>query len=190
MNQISKIKNIESFTFLEMLVVIGVIGFTLPVLFAIIFAILQQQTKSYRLSQVKREGDYALNIIENIIRNNARSIHNNQPPNDENKVCITNGSNSDAPLYFQDKNTLGTWSRFYLNGDKIASQSSNPPGVNTDLTSSKVKVTTFSISCQGKGLHSSPIVNISFTIQYNTASTRPEETALLNYQTKVKLRSY
>ena len=185
------IKYLKSFTFIEMVVVIGVIGLALPVLFAIIFAILQQQTKIYRLSQAKREGDYALNVMENIIRNSALSIHNNQPPSDQNKVCVDNGSSfSNTPIYFQDKNTLGTWSSFILENEKIASKSSNPPNINTYLTSSKVKITNFSISCQGKGLYSSPVVNISFTIQYNTTSTRPEETAFLNYQTKVKLRSY
>ncbi|MFN4212439.1 MAG: type II secretion system protein [Microgenomates group bacterium] len=188
--QISNIKYLKSsFTFIELIVVIGVVGLALPVLFAIVFALLQQQTKIYRLSQVKREGDYALNVMENIIRNNVISLHSGTPPTDSNKVCTTEGSTFDTP-YLQDKYTLGTWSRFYFSNDKIASESSTPPSINANLTTDKVKVTSFSISCQGKGIYSSPFVNLSFIIQYNTTSTRPEETATLNYQTKIKLRSY
>ena len=172
-----------------MIVVIGVIGMALPVLFGIVFTILQQQTKIYRLSQVKREGDYALTVMKNIIINSVRSLHNSVPPTNENRVCVNNNTTAND-LYFQDKNTLGTWSRFILIDNKIASQSSTPPGVNVDLTTNKVRITSFNLSCTGKGPHSPPIINIHFTIQYNTLSTRPEETANLTYQTKVKLRSY
>lgn len=182
----------RGFTLIEMIVVIGVIGLALPVLFAIFFTILAQQVKIYRLSIVKREGDYVLNVIENIVRNNVRSLHSIPPTisnPDNNKVCVTAGSSYNYP-YLQDKTTLGTWSRFLLQGDKIASESSVPPNASRYLTTDKIKVTSFVLTCEGKGPYTSPVVNISFTLQYRTNSNRQEDIATLNYQTKVKLRVY
>ena len=61
----------KGFTLIETIVVIAVIGLTLPVLFATILTLMRQQIKIYRLSQVKREGDYIINLMENTIRNRA-----------------------------------------------------------------------------------------------------------------------
>lgn len=180
----------RGFTFIEMLVVISVIGLALPVLFSLILTILQQQTKIYRLVEVKRQGDYILNIMENNIRNNASSIYSGVPnPNDTNLICDTSGS-SGSGSYFKDK--LGNWFH-YLNLDKVSSQSSTTSQL-FDLTNSKVRVSNFSISCNRKSSFSPPIVTVTFNICYNTgvdcSSSRPEETASMTYQTKIKLRNY
>ncbi|MCX7881305.1 MAG: type II secretion system GspH family protein [Patescibacteria group bacterium] len=183
----------KGFTLIEMMVVIGLVGLVLPVVFSIIFVILQQQTKIIRLSEVKRQGDFVLATLTTHIKNNVRSLHNNIPNADnpdENIVCNTTNSSYNGDIYFQDKRTLGTWSRFILQDDKIASESS-VSGVGGDLTNDKVKVTYFSLSCQGYGQFIPPVVNISFTLQYkNNGSSRPEDIAFMTYQTKVKLRSY
>jgi len=76
----------KSFTLIETIVVIAVIGLTLPVLFATILTLMRQQIKIYRLSQVKREGDYIINLMENTIRNRAVTVHSEQPT-DNNLVC-------------------------------------------------------------------------------------------------------
>jgi type II secretory pathway pseudopilin PulG len=189
----------KSFTLIEMIVVIATIGLVLPALFTIIFSILQQQVKIKRLSIVKREGDYVLNIMENIIRNYGESIHSDTPPTESNKICQSSSLKNAS--YFKDK--FGNWFSFCLsdqNGDcnasnknYIASNSSilnaGNPGTTT-LNSSQTKISNFNIQCYRTALYSPPLINISFTISYNTSSSRAEETASFNYQTKVKLRSY
>jgi len=180
----------KSFTLIEMIVVIATIGLALPALFAIIFSILQQQVKIQRLSIVKREGDYVLNVMENTIRNYGESIHSATPPNESNKICQS--SSLENASYFKDK--FGNWFRFYLDTtNSISSESSvlnNGSRGSVSLNSSKTKITNFSIQCYQTALYSPPVINISFTISYNTSSSRAEETASFNYQTKVKVRSY
>jgi type II secretory pathway pseudopilin PulG len=189
--KINSMRRKKSFTLIEMIVVIATIGLVLPTLFAIIFSILQQQVKIQRLSIVKREGDYVLNVIENTIRNYGESIHSATPPTESNKICQS--SSLENASYFKDK--FGNWFRFYLDTtNSISSESSvlnnGSPG-SVSLNSSQTKITNFSIQCYKTSLYSPPVVNISFTIEYNTTSLRVEEKVTpLTYQTKVKLKSY
>jgi len=184
----------KSFTLIEMIVVIATIGLVLPALFAIVFTILQQQIKIQRLSIVKREGDYALSVMENIIRNYAVKIYSES--SFINERCTTANSSygpqNGSGFYFKDK--YGNWFRFYLLSDLISSESSilnNGAQGSVSLNSSQTKITNFSIQCYRTNLYSPPVVNVSFTIEYNTTSTRPEERVTsLNYKTKIKLKSY
>jgi type II secretory pathway pseudopilin PulG len=200
MGIINKLKNNytwqkKSFTLIEMIVVIATIGLVLPALFAIIFSILQQQVKIQRLSIVKREGDYILNIMENAIKNYATKIYSDSSLSNDNEKCKDENSsysNDGQNFYFKDK--LGNWFRFYLDtANSISSESSvlnnGSPG-SVSLNSSQTKITNFSIQCYRTALYSPPVINISFTISYYTSSSRVEETASFNYQTKVKLKSY
>jgi len=190
----------KSFTLIEMIVVIATIGLVLPSIFAIIFSILQQQVKIQRLSLIKREGDYILNIMENVIRNYAESIHSAIPPTESNKICKS--YSLETALYLKDK--FGNWFRFCLSDQTgncnasyknyIASSSSilnnGNSGVIT-LNSSQTKITNFNIKCYQTSLYSPPVINVSFMIEYNTSSSRPEEKVTpLTYQTKIKLKSY
>jgi type II secretory pathway pseudopilin PulG len=201
-NQKSKIDFIrkKSFTLIEMIVVIATIGLVLPAVFAIVFTILQQQIKIQRLSIVKREGDYALSVMENTIRNYAKSIHSGIP-DETNEICKSVNSTPQSFDYFRDK--YNNYFRFCRSrngtdcdgdGNFIASNSSiliNNPSYFIALNSEKTKITNFSIQCYRTNLYSPPVVNVSFTIEYNTTSTRPEERVTsLNYKTKIKLKSY
>jgi prepilin-type N-terminal cleavage/methylation domain-containing protein len=188
------IKIKKGFTLIETIVVVGVIGLTLPVIFAIFFVLLQQQTKIYRLNAVKKEGDYVITLLQSTIKNNAVSILSSTSPippttnlqcNDD---STSYGSNSN--LYFLDKN--GLWFGYELNNSSLASVSSNLATVN--LTSAKTQINNFSISCSRTFKFSQPSISLSFDIEYCVdvacSQTRPEETASLHYQTKVKLRNY
>lgn len=182
----------KAFTLIETIVVIAVIGLTLPVLFATILILMRQQVKIYRLSQAKREGDYLINIMENTIRNRAVTIYKSAVINDSNIVCQDAPNSYSSPtsdLYFLDeaKQFFG----YKLNGATVASDSANP----VNLTSSKIIVSNFSISCLRNTIYSPPSVLLGFDICYNTGSglctsTRPEEVTSIHYQTRIKLRSY
>ncbi len=181
------IKKSLSFTLIETVVVVGVIALVLPSLFAIVFAILQQQTKIIRLQEVKKQGDFVLGTIKTEIKNSAVSIHSDEPSTDLNKICQTMAVEEAA--YFKDRNS--NWFRFYtpLGTTKIASESA---AGSSDLTNDKVLINDFSINCYKTSDYSSAIVDIKYEICYNNgtvcSSSRPEENVTLTYQTKIKLR--
>jgi type II secretory pathway pseudopilin PulG len=175
----------KTFTLIETIVVVAVIGLTLPVLFAIIFTLMRQQVKIYRLSQVKREGDYLISIMNTTIKNRAVSIYKSNILSDANIVCEGAGSSYSSPLYFLDEDQQ--FFGYEIDGNKVASTSAYP---NVNLTSNKTIVSGLSIDCLRNTIYSPPSVLISFTIQYNTISTRPEETSSLYYQTRIKLRGH
>lgn len=182
----------KGFTLIEMIVVIAVISMTLPSIFAITFGIARQQNKIYRISKVKEEGDYVLNTLTNTIKNNAVSIHSSSPATSLNEICLL--VESPAPttsLYFQD--SYNNWFGYSLASNVISSASSNL-GSPIALNSNKVLINNFSIGCEKTTSFSNATISLSFDICYDTGgklctSTRPEETASLHYQTKVKMRN-
>jgi prepilin-type N-terminal cleavage/methylation domain-containing protein len=185
----AKIKE-KGFTFIEMVVVIAVIGLVLPVLFSIIFTIFRQQVRIYRLTEVKRQGDYVLNVIENSLRNDAVKIYSGSPTDVPPTEICNAVTASQAIGYFQDKNS--EWFQPHLESFKVASSSSTTSDF--DLTNNKVRVESLTMTCARTAEFSPPIVHINFSICYNNnnscTSARSEENVTLTYQTKVKLKSY
>ena len=184
----------KAFTLIETIIVISVIGLVIPAIFTIVFGLVRQQTKIYRLSTVKTEGDYILNIIAATIRNSALTIYSAGPPTSANEVCdvIETYTSTTNRLIFEDR--WGSWFRILLSSEKISSYSS-VTAASLDLNSNKTIVSGFSIGCSRNFDYSSPTVSLSFDICYDTgagtcASTLPEETATLHYQTKIKLRNF
>jgi hypothetical protein len=180
----------KSFTLIEMIVVIATIGLVLPALFAIVFSILQQQVKIQRLSIVKREGDYVLNVMENIIRNDAIKIYSEKTFNNEQCPMENSsyGPQDGSTFYFRDKSDR--WFNFYQNTTNISSNSANLSSP-VNLNSSQTKISNFNIQCYRTALYSPPVIDVGFIIEYNTTSSRAEEKVTpLTYQTKIKLKSY
>ena len=206
-----KLKPKKSFTLIETVVVIAIIGLIIPAVFSIIFSLFLEQTKIYRLTQVKREGDYALGIIETIARNNGVSIYSgcSNLSTPTNIQCASNAgsfpvqfpipptTSDGSDFCFQDKYSAGF--QFYFNGssNSIASNSSvlSSP---VNLTSNKVVISNFKVSCLRTVAFSPPVITVAYDICYNTGSgaavpcnsSRPEETASLHYQSNIQLRSY
>ena len=158
--------NRSCFTLIETIVVIAVIALTLPVLIGTIFIVVRQQTKVVRLSQVKREGDYLINIIENAIKDRAESIHSAKPSNSTNLACNLAGSSfSGPPLYFLDK--TGKWFGYEVGVNTVASASA----VSTvNLTSGNIILSNFSISCLRNTIYSPSSVLLDFDICYDTGA--------------------
>src|SRR3989338_10391507 len=158
-NQQSTINN-RSFTFIETLVVISVLGLVFPIMFSILFVILQQQLRIFRLTEVKRQGDYIVSFLENTIKDNAYTIYND----DQTEICEA----SDVALFphigdvssFKDKYN----SSFSLNYDSAnlevftdsifpAPTFSFPSG---QLNSSKVIISSFLLTCNRASIFSAP----------------------------------
>src|SRR3989344_5649076 len=194
----------RGFTFIETLVVISVLGLIFPIMFSILIVILQQQLKIFRLTEVKRQGDSIVSFLENIIKDNAYTIYDDVPT----EICEASDINEAGDpnpfphigdiSFFRDKYN----SSFSLNYDSDSANLSISadtvlPGPTFsfpqgELNSSKVIITSFSLSCNRQSIFSAPLVSLNFTICYkindSCLSPRPEEIATLDYHTNIKLR--
>jgi len=185
----------SGFTFIEMIVVVGVIALMIPALFTIIYTLLAQQMRIYRLAYVKRQGDYVMNLIETNIRS-ATSLHQENPDvevcNTVNmpysSVSVKNISASDKGFYMVD-NTNNRL-QFWIGLDKHLYSSKY------DLTGRYVKYfnvgTQPFIMCRKSASYSPPTVTVAFDIVYDAStSTRAEEQQVkLTYRNTVQLKSY
>jgi prepilin-type N-terminal cleavage/methylation domain-containing protein len=187
---IARKNNKKGFTLLEVVVVLSLFAIIVPAMFTMYFASLRAQKKVFVLRDTKRNGDNALTVIESLIKQNAVSVHNATPPTTANQVCTSLVTSSSAvPLYFKDKD--GTWFSFTQVSNKIASHSGSLSGTTTvQLTNSKSIVSGFDVRCIYVSELSPPLVSISFDLNQNGPTGRPEDVSSLSYQTKVKLRSY
>lgn len=196
------IKNMKkrSFTFIETLVVVSVIGLIFPVVFTILFIILQQQLKIFRLTEVKRQGDYIVSFMENVIKDNAYTIYDASPA----EICEASDVNpfphNGTPDSFQDKYKSIFSLDYDASKNLSISHTSSPPAptlafAQGRLNSSKVIIDSFSIACSRTSAFSAPLVSLNFTVCFKMKdgtcnSPRPEENASFNYQTSVKLRTF
>ena len=177
------------------MITIAVIGLVLPVVFSLIFAIVQQQLKIYRISEAKRQGDYIINYMETNIRNNAVAIYSDSGFTTE--LCPassgegSSSANNGSSFYFKHKD--GTYFQYDGSGTQISVKTTSTPG-GTNITTSKTRVDNFSIKCTRSAQYSAPFINLSFDICYNNnascaTSGRVEEVASLTYKTNIKLRN-
>lgn len=199
-------KNSSGFTFVETLVVISVLGLIFPILFTTFFVILRQQLKINRLTEVKRQGDSIVRILEETIKNNAYKIYNDS----DTEICDAGGSFPEGtPAYFLDKYN-SKFSYKVITVDDINNHEQNletiydiPPFPaptfafpSGKLNNTRVLIpeTFYVISCNRKSPYTAPVISINFLICYkinrSCDSAKPEESVLLEYQTNIKLRSY
>ncbi|MBI1863465.1 type II secretion system protein [Candidatus Microgenomates bacterium] len=180
-------RNKRAFTIMEILIVMGIISIMIPVLFTVVFAVIRQEARVYALTTVKTQGDFILNSMKFNIRNSAISLHSAYPATDFNKVCTSASSTPIAqnPLVLRDRQ--GNSFYYSLSGNAVASNSS-VLATPLALTSAKVSVSGFSMSCNLPSQYSAPIVTISYTVNYVSA-VAGETAASLPYSTKIKLRN-
>jgi len=168
----------KGFTLVEILVVVGILGIIAVVASTIFFTTLRSSGKTKVLTKVKQNGDYALSVMERLIKDSQEVVTNT-----DNKICES-GMNY---LKFKraDGNTIefGCLEEGTANG-RIASNSAR-------LTSSEVKVDSCSFDCSWLGTKFYPkTVTIKFTLSQFGATVRPEEQATINFQTTISTRNY
>lgn len=164
----------KGFTLIEILVVIGVLAIVVIVGSTSFFNLLKSSTKTRTANLVKQNGDYALAIMERMIRN-GKIIENTEVPPQECK----SGMGKIKIL-----NPDGGETEFSCEGDTISSNSAS-------LISSQVKVANgnCSFNCQRTGLFEPDVVTISFTLSQAQTDVRPEEAVSIVFKTTVVLRN-
>lgn len=168
------VKNGAGFTLIEVLMVVFLLGIVVVIGSNLFFSILKGASKAEVEKEVKQNGDYAMNVMERMVRNAQN--------------C------SEASGILTITNPDGNWSEFKCLPDegvtKIASESALGTGY---LTGKNV---TLGTSCPGSLSFSCdqtktpPVVNISFDLSQKGTVTRPEEKAQIHFQTTVGLRTY
>ena len=179
---------IKSFTFVEILVVLGIVSLALPALFAIIFSIFQQEARIYALKDIMQQGDYAMQNMKFTIQQKASQIVDENYQND---ICplLTSPTPLPAPQINMVDETQTGFTYFIDEADKIASESYqlNPSsiiGVRSYLTNSRVKVSNPGFYCYKTNSFSPPVVVVSFDVSNSALNIT------LPYRTSFKLRSY
>jgi type II secretory pathway pseudopilin PulG len=170
-------KFIGGFTLVETIVVTGIVGITLPLLFTTFFVVMQQQAQVYRLSEVKRQGDEALASVMNALQSDAGMLydHNN------NEVCNTTSTTPvNVARFFSPSGTGGS---FQLVEGKLLKDGA-------EITDNKTRVEYLCVQCVRTNMNTTPFVDVSFRISSAlTGSSRPEDKIAMDYFTKVKLRN-
>ena len=174
------VKN-RGFTLVEVAIVLTIISILLPAGFALFIANLRAQTKILTLQEVKRNGDLALDTMETLIKAKATRIENSSGA----AVCTTAGSSYSGDLYFIDDD--GESFTFYWENDRIASESASTTYLTTDDV---VVYNNFTIECKRESTFTPPLISVFFQVDQALVTDRPEESASLVYQTKIRLRNY
>ncbi len=180
MKKIFHKKQLRGFTLIELTIVLALLGIILPAVFAIFLAHLRAQTKVLVLQEVKRNGDQALNTMVTLIKADGRSLQDV----DGSPLCQTAGATFTGNIYINDIND--NQFMFHAVEGRIASESAK-----TDyLTSEKVAISNFELTCQRDSQFTAPLLSISFDVSQAQSTTRAEESVTLPYQTKVRLRNF
>lgn len=192
------------FTLVEIVIVLAIIGVLLPIVFSILFTITRQQTKIYRLSEAKQQGDYVLAFIKSKVRDYGNKVYKDdveefETCNDSVAPDNTHTSQNGLDFYIKKKDTQKGYVQFYTENFPIGdpTDTSNPQrlwfsdsGDKQILTTDTVRISNFEISCYRRTVTQLPFVFVSFTIYYKTnlATAKPEDLAVLNYKGVIKLQ--
>lgn len=166
------IKN--GFTLIETLVSLGILALLVVVATSLFFSVLKAASKSRATQAVKQNGGYAIAVMERMIRSAKQVV----------------GCDSD---HVRIKSSDEEETNFHFCGDPdflIASESGTLTCSDARLTGDDVQLVEGSFSCLPGDSVKPYIVGISFSLRRGEASARPEEQAVVSFQTSVSLRNY
>lgn len=183
----------KSFSLIEMVIVIAVIGLVLPILFAIVFLIIQQQIRIYSLQEIKRQGDNALLSMRSTIKQYGAIVTNPTviPAPTISDICPVYPDPTLTPMPFIYLYNEDSASFYYsiASGvsEKIASNSAENNITNLLLTNDNVNITDLEFNCYKSNQFSPAIVSVYFRV--TKAGTDPNP-PYMDYSTKFQLRNY
>jgi len=181
--------NKKSFTLIELIVAVGVIGLILPTVFNIFFTMIRQQLVLVSYQEIKHQGDSIQTNIKNILQNRAGYISNSDYSAID--VCplpLTPTPTFSPQLFIKDRE--GNKIHIYptplsLSSSGVASESATFNKIYY-LSSKDVSVINLGFSCYKINEFSPVVVSTSFTVQKSTQF----KDVTLPYSFKVRLRNY
>jgi len=182
--EIKKKQNRKSagFSLIEILVVMGLLAIAVVIGTSLFFTTFRSSAKTKALTIVKQNGDYALSVMERLIRDSEEVIVNGDGDICEsgmNKIKIKRMDGSEIEFECLDEGTATGY---------IASTSA----VRARLISEEVKLDSCSFDCSQKDLNpfNPQSVVINFTLSQANEAARVEEQASVDFQTSVTTRNY
>ncbi|PJE70083.1 hypothetical protein COU97_01495, partial [Candidatus Shapirobacteria bacterium CG10_big_fil_rev_8_21_14_0_10_48_15] len=168
----------KGFTLVEMMIVVALLVVLVVAGNRMFFSVLKGSTKADKLALVKQNGDYALNIMQRMIRN-ARSL----------KECTVSTVEIDNPDPMAPPEKR--WTKFILDTTNhyVASESSTLSGADARLTGTQVWLTAGSFACTSGADGEPDQVEINFTLEQAGTTNRPEEKAAASFHTTVVMRN-
>lgn len=166
-------KNYLGFSLIEMLVVVVIFAVVGTIVVQMFFSSLKGGSKSNVLAIVKQNGDYALTVMERMIRNSKKVEYCPVvPPDTDRKTLVISDYN-------------GILTTFSCSSNRIASSS----GQIYYLTSENVSVSCASLfDCSQFATDRK--IGIEFTVSENVPGAKIEEKAQMGFKTTVTLRNY
>lgn len=182
----------KSFTLIELIVAVGVVGFILPSVFNIFFTMLRQQLVLVAYQEMKQQGDSIERNIKNILQNRAAYVTDSVYTATDICPLFTTPTPTFAPqLYLNDRDGYGI--KFYQKTvtavDTIASDSADTSKVlkkSYNLTSKDVTISDIGFSCYKTSEFTTPFVSTTFVVHKSTVFSE----MTLPYSFKLKLRNY
>jgi prepilin-type N-terminal cleavage/methylation domain-containing protein len=172
------------FTLIEILIVISIIGITVPIIVTLFTAVMRQQLQTIKLVQTKDQADFALNALKTTIRNNAFSLHSGTPPTAVNQLCLDQTTlSTPSQMVFED---VHQESFYFEVTDGVLASGSSVLSTSRPLTSDPVTISDLVISCSRPSFFAAPLIHISFTATHQ--DTRLGTTSL-PFQTRISLRN-
>lgn len=129
----------KAFTLVETVLAVGLFAMMATISSVLLFGVVRGAKKASATALVRNEGSYAMNQMVGMLRY---------------AVSVESGTCSSSSISFVSITNLGSITTFSLSGTRIASNSAN-------LTSSKVEVSPFLITCPGVD----KTVGITFTVK-------------------------
>jgi prepilin-type N-terminal cleavage/methylation domain-containing protein len=181
------------FTLIEMLVVISSLALLILAGSNLFFASLFGSGKTEAIKEVRQNGEYALKVIEETIKNSygvRTCVPGNQegdkpPLVDPPKIVVKDKTNNE--ITFQAlRFTLDDGSEIY----RIASISSLSPNSPYYLTSNKVKVGNFKVDCADVQENLPSKISFGFKLVIGKADYTPERKASINFSATVTSRNF
>lgn len=180
----------RGFTLIELLVVTALILVIIASVTQLFFSALRGATKTTLTNETRQSGDYAISVMERMIRN-ATTIEDIDTYCDGSTKSSIIIKNPDTGTTFFQCPTDSTIVRIASNSASVT----NPTPVPGYLTSDKIAVDSYpgcSFSCT-RNSSDPAVVNIQFTIHQLTpiagVTLRPEEKNSINFETSVVVRN-
>lgn len=182
----------RSFTLIELIVAVGVIGFILPSVFNIFFTMLRQQLVLVSYQEMKQQGDSIQKNIKNILQNRAAYITDSIYTATDMCPLITTPTPTFSPqMYINDRDGYGIklYQKTVSSVDTLASDSADINKTLTKtyyLTSSSVTISDVGFSCYKVNEFTPPFISTSYIVHKSTVFSE----MTLPYTFKIKLRNY
>jgi prepilin-type N-terminal cleavage/methylation domain-containing protein len=174
------------FSLIELLVALGILGIVVTVTVSTFLVVLTRSAKVRVESLVENEANYALTMMEGIIRG-------------ANEIVLNTGGQTCEPGmdYLRISDPPGTawdgWVEFSCYEEGLVTGYIGllvEAGVQRRLTSPRLRLDSCRFDCVSGGFNAPGRVTISFSMSQAEASTRPEERASISFQTVATMRNF